>query len=1401
MKKQFFHIVAALALICGVFAFSGCTDFENDINEINDRLDKLETGSIASLEEQIATLTSSLDEAHNLLDLLQGNVEDLQAADEAMSQQIDALNGEIETVKGQISDLNGQISSLEEELNKKIDDAVAELKASDNAAAERISDLESDLEKAKEDLAKAIADGNANKEAIDELKQKVEDYYNELIDAIEKAETSHSEDIARLDGEISSLKEALAEQTQKLTDLIESVSELEKAVEYLEGLTANIPELENLVDSIQENYLSKEEAQNTFATLESVAALLEEIGGIEGRLDAIDSINVSVGERLQDLEDNYADLKDVIIPGLEADILAAQEAAAQAQESADAAMDFAKNVLGELETLRNALGIYAEAGALEAKMEALDAVDSTLKAKDEELAKLIDELDAAVAADIAGLEVSIKDLRDELIDLIDDIKADMVTKDGFDALFKQELNKALAEDGEITEAIAAAITEAREELQDNIDDANGRIDILDEALKDLSDDVAAVIEDLANRIQSLVFVPEYKDGMATNYYYTVGTYKVGDKEFKAPLYEDQKQRVIATFQVEPAELASTITEKNVILNVVPVKVRSAAAEAEPVSGDDLIITTKDNGRIEVDALVSAEYGENFAIALYVADEKTVSEDMNNFELIDAGNYVTSEYVQVKRNVAASDLSDNYVLYDFQNKKVFPADSAVEKPWTDAPAPVTFFEGYDLALNLGTADAPRYVTLADAEKELRLEEGSLTPNFDAISIAYPEIGNGITYVLDEEKGYGFTASMPSTKEEAVKHVGDELIQQNLFQKNGCNVIDVTTSYEITNKRYEITLKPKHLDWTYEFAKTYHVVYDMQEDPYEFREVGLAEASAALEEEDAYDNINEILSSPTNVLLEGTRTVEGGKTEVLTGLNASDVRGTGNLAIDALAFEEAQIATVNIDGYRFAKGKSVAYSFKKTYVNDNKHVEVVFNFDYTLGAMPEDMVIDLGAHDVNFVGASYIFTALNSNPIETAYNNGADYFKTLAAFEQSLYDETVSGVRNYTRQTWKTSVTPEIDLTDGGKTPYAGLWTFLGILHDANPNADADQPEYSYIRTSSSDVSKFGESFRFETIINTWYGVKYTFKATSTIGLPAFMLKYDEALAPNGTVQLNGSIDAATNKYDFPTVDFSNYVYIANPDQISKTSAGAYVKFEILDKVDTKNGILNIPTFTANSQSIYWAPTTAAGKIDVTELEWDGYTARELNVNAVLYLRTQQGTEIEVNRLPLTVITDDPITAFSTDALIISDRVSGEDYKINLWEQLVINGILDGDKNIAMYYGDKEPREYANLAGMVAAPSAATPRELYKYLLEGEANIQFAAQNEITYQVKDGAYTNAYVEYDPSTGEFTYGSENGALQNDLIITIPVKLHHKLDYNGVQAKTANLVITIQKQIDEIE
>ena len=92
MKKQFFHIVAALALICGVFAFTGCTDFEKDINDLTDRIEALETGKIADLENQVKTLQEALNSAQGAIDAIEA------LGIDGLKDQLDALQGVIDGI-------------------------------------------------------------------------------------------------------------------------------------------------------------------------------------------------------------------------------------------------------------------------------------------------------------------------------------------------------------------------------------------------------------------------------------------------------------------------------------------------------------------------------------------------------------------------------------------------------------------------------------------------------------------------------------------------------------------------------------------------------------------------------------------------------------------------------------------------------------------------------------------------------------------------------------------------------------------------------------------------------------------------------------------------------------------------------------------------------------------------------------------------------------------------------------------------------------------------------------------------------------------------------------------------------------------------------------------------------
>ena len=1428
MKKHFFNVIAALALVCGVFAFSGCADYETDINNLNERLDELEAGQIASLEEQLATLGSALDEANGLIETLQGNVGDLEAADEAMGQQIDALNGEIGNVKDEIADINSEITainseiaSVEQELSEKIDAAVSELKAEDAANAQRIDKLVQDLADAKEELKGLIADAQdileemiekgdqENADAIAGLSDKlaelseriaaaekdIEGKYNELMTAINGVQDrlgEHATQIAELfknyeelNQKHEALRDEFDEQVQKLADLYATVAALQAEVKALQDLTAGLPALETLVDSIKTNYLSKEEAQNTYATLENVKSVLDSLGKVNGRLAMLEALNI--GERLSDLENNYKDLNDVIIPGIKDRLTAVETLAGDALKKAEAAQKFAESVLTELRSFKDALGTYAEAGALEAKMESLDSMLASLGKRDKELLGLIedyntalngkiDALDSRVAGQLADITSNIDSIENALNEAIEDIRNTMVSQEEFGKFFTQELDKALANGGMISEAIVKAVEDAKNELQGKIDGVNTRIDeeILP-AIDNLISDVAVITGEISDKIQSLVFVPEYKDGMATSYYYTVA---------EKPLVDFQ--RVQATFQVTPAKLAASISNENAMLLVVPVQTR-AAAPATQIAENLEIKVDGNTGRIDIDALVPTTKIENgiadIAIALYVADPNVVSEIVNNsekFENIDLGDYVSSEYVQVEIDEQASALDGKYVLYNFTEEEEFPETLEVEKDWTEAPATVTFYEGYELAFDM----AGDTVRLEEAAEALRLPIEAITPDYEPVVLYNPDMRNGVTISLDEEKGYGMIASMPATSEEAVKHVGDIAYVNNIFNINGKAVIENGTSYEIIPVTYELNLElnkydwPEgRIDWTYKFAQAHKILFNGDEDPILLDETAIVNWDEYKDKDGAMENISEILDNGTPSFKQVLRTVEGAaKPEDLTDdFNASDV--DGDVRIDAQAFKVAQVANVTIDGYDFEKGKTVTYDIQKVYDDSEGHTRVIFNLTYTLGAMPEDQTIDLGNFQINFIGSSYDVQKLGDRPFEDAFS--ADHFANLAEFKASLEnDGTEYGATKYayTVESWR----------NNEQLNSSSLWTYLGILNGGNGQEDYVP---AYLRTSSSDITKFGDKFEFTTTVETWYGVTYEFNATSEIVAPAYELRYDEVFVKDGAVELDGIVNAS-GLYDFPSVNLSNYVYITNADQLKD---GAYVKFEITTKEDQLNGITNIPTLTktegtAGTDTYIYADIYRANEVNEmiqdVFVHWNGFTGRAIDVDAVLYIRTQNGTEIEVNRLPVHIWTEDPITLFDTETITVSDRVAGEDYSVNVWKSFNIEGILEGaGRNITLYYGEAEPRPFEVYNNML------TNSELTKYQPEFD-------YGKITYQVMDGPYTNAAATFDSTTGVFTFDGDNGVLQNDLIVTIPVTLRHTMDYNGVEAHEETITIIFKAQ-----
>ena len=1259
MKKHFFNVIAALALVCGVFAFTGCADFESDINSINERLDALETGQIASLEEQIATLTSALDEAKGAIATLEGSVGDLDAAKEDLQSKIDELNTRIESNDGDIDKLVDQVADLEVEVA-------------------RIDGLESDLEN---------------------LKATVEDIEGKLADYATK-------------------------------------DDLEEATLDIKG---------------------------------DIEALNNSLGKLEDRVDALET-------SVEDLESDLGDLQGQI-PGILEDIKAAQDSASSA--------------LGNIRSLREAFDVFTK--NFDSKIEELELRDSTLMDN-------IDKLSDSLKANVSDLQGQIDQLKEEL--------ANTVNKDEFSDMVAEEIKKSI-EAGYINDAISEAISELTEQINKQIGDVEKRID-------DLTSDLVIIIGGLADNIQSLVFVPEYKDGMATSYYYTVANKSLVDF-----------QRVQATFQVTPAKLAASISNENAVLYVVPVKPETrAAAPAITVAGENLeIVADGSTGRIEVDAIVpiTKEVGKDIAIALYVADEYVVNEAINNSDLgnIDLGNYVSSEYVQVNIDEKASALDDKYVLYNFTEEEEFPATLEVKKDWTEAPATVTFYEGYELAFDM----AGDTVRLEEAAEALRLPVEAITPDYEPVVLYTPVMGNGVTISLDEEKGYGMIASMPATSEEAVKHVGDIAYVNNIFNINGKAVIANATSYEIIPVTYELDLSlnlrtwPEGMiPWTYQLAKDHKILYKGTQEPLYLDEMLIDGWDEYQEEEGAFEYIDVLLADGTPSFEKVLRTVEGEQPEDLTKeYNEHPEDGlTGYVTIEAKAFTEP-VAKVTIDNYQFEKGKDVTYDVRKVYVNSDKTAKVIFNIDYTLGEMPVDREFNL-AEEVGLDQLSIPFTASDMieimlgeenktypyykdiTPMEWAYPAEGGFFKDFEDFRQSLYDNDAAEygkARVYTvfTEKYNDDLRKWEPLEDYNGNPIAedevellsNYWTFLSIL-----NEPADAKEES-IRVSSSNIAKIGDQFNFTATIETWYGVEYTFTTEAVIDAPSYSLIYVKAFAPGGIVDLRSHVDNQLNKYVIDPIDFSNYLQVEGTegsDDVLK------VKFERKTQWDPEHGYNHVPNPSP------WAVRVdnATGILGSSTLDWNsGYTALDYDFEAVLYVEVR-GQEIEVNRLPLTLNAIDPI-ALSADENISLTRPVGKNLVIKPWQYLTINGVVEFD-------GNKNNTEYKNLA---QGPETTTngedigngPVEYWQItsindgtLVPYGGELTFDSANmRLIYAASGTPVENQskLYTYDPTLGTITFTNDFSSLAEDVKLIVPAKVTYTLDGGGVWSKTCDIEMNI--------
>ena len=604
---KYFSKLLSMFLLGAMLLPVGCTDYDEDIQAVNDRIDDLLSGEIeplkadlaaavASLEAAIAEAEATITEKHNK------GIEALRAADAELDGKIAAANTAIANLAAALEAAEGDIASLQGQMT----DALAAIEAAEEAIAALNGEV--DGLKAKDaELAAELAELTG---VISQLRTELV----EMIEANKAAIEENAGNIAENAGNIAENAAAIEALEQNLADHIAAFTEYQTAVDTkIAALEARVAAAEAAIKKLEEETIPAMKAQ-----IETNKALSEK---------------------------NAADIAK------HAEEFAAYQAAVQATFDELVAADEALNTL--IATLRT------DFEALKGDYETFKSeFDEYKKAIEGELAKAFEAI-AANATEIAAVKADLEATKIDLQAKIDATNANLSNlaaqlegveayimhqmKEGFDAVyaklaedynnlnsqidavnsdlqnFKSQIEKALAlavqdlqtliinGDAAVMQTVnqlafdlraesEKAIAEAKKALQDNIDALDKKVEEYKAAADELFADHQAQINALLGRVQSLVFVPEYTDGKAT-----IDWAKYGNS------FVEGKSEL--TYSVYPAECASAMVGKPELFtfDLEALKTRSENAPAMTVVG---VVAGEKAGQIVVE-VEARNFGEEF----------------------------------------------------------------------------------------------------------------------------------------------------------------------------------------------------------------------------------------------------------------------------------------------------------------------------------------------------------------------------------------------------------------------------------------------------------------------------------------------------------------------------------------------------------------------------------------------------------------------------------------------------------------------------------------------------------------------------------------------------------------------------------------------------------------------
>lgn len=721
MRKKFVTVALLGTLIFTSTNFVGCTDYDDDINKLQEQVDALKSISISDLASQLQSLkdaNSNLTTANAKMEAaiaeIKANIDALKEADKTLTS---LVNGKVDQATYQAaitaltdkcSDLSSKVAALaaletavnDLKANKADSSAVEELKkaveklqAVDSDFATRIGKLENTIEN-----MNAVLAGKADQTTVDALAKSIE----ELKTSVAGIDTKIAKALEPLQASIAKLQEDLAKKADAATvaaDIEKLKGELNAAITALK--TQNAEDLKQL----------KGELADRIAVLEAAKGdMSAQISGLNATIDALK-------ERITKLETQpTTDLTEV-----KAAIQANKDAIAEAQETAGTLQGTINAVADRLD------GLGTEAGAVKKYIDdAIEKLDTALTDKVTNLTTTVSSLEAAYKLADEGLDARIKALEDlnasklsikELSDKQTELDNALNNKET--GLLKQLADlkskvNGLIEDaltegtGAISQAIANQITAALTTGETLTNAVNAAMSAVTGRLDKVEADLDAVLE----RIQSIVFVPQYQDANGAT---IVPAYTINNVNGTVEM----------TFRIAPAEKVADLVKLAATKPSIFSFYREGALETRATSVNSLNIVADgitagtNPGTIVIKAKVSDDLIDNtYPVALKLSNTKEYgTEETPNAKPV---NDVTTDYfnLRVKSiNNGNFDIYENKlnILYTDVEEK---ATSIFKVRYIDGARPLTLAEcGFTQNLEVyavySSAES-RYVALASTD---------------------------------------------------------------------------------------------------------------------------------------------------------------------------------------------------------------------------------------------------------------------------------------------------------------------------------------------------------------------------------------------------------------------------------------------------------------------------------------------------------------------------------------------------------------------------------------------------------------------------------------------------------------------------------------------------------------